>query len=106
MPPAIEGMEEAHCLFFVVGRTCFHNRADKNFNQTAANGVNNNRNQDSSISIWEGVRKHDEKNQTKRRAEVRKDNRDAVTEPVNKKSGKHINGKLNNEINRYQQGDF
>lgn len=36
MTPAVKRMQKAHRLFFAAGRTAFHNRAYKDFKETAA----------------------------------------------------------------------
>lgn len=51
MAPAVERVQKAHCLFFILCRTALHDRADQHFDEAAADGIDDDSDQQPHIGI-------------------------------------------------------
>ena len=106
MSPTVEGMKQAHRLFFIIRRTAFHNRADQHFQQSASERIDRNRNQKSRIGAWQQFRQHGKSEQSGRSKNMGKHNRNPVTDFIHKSCRQQVHQKLDAEINSDQHRDL
>ena len=95
-------MEQAHRLFFMVVWAGFHDRADDDFQQPAADGVDRNGNQDAGKRSHH-VRQEGKQHQPQRRQHVRQHHAGPVADPVHKGDGDQVHQQLHAEIKGDQQ---
>ena len=106
MSPAIERMEQAHVLFLILRGAGFHHRADNDFKQPAADGVDHDGDQKPRKRIRQRIRKNGQQDKSCSRSNMRQQNGRAVADAVQKPRREQINAELNAEIDRDEQRDF
>ena len=82
MPPAIKGMEQAHGLLFVPGRTALHDGADQHLNQPAAQGIYDHRGKKPGVCVRQQLRQHSQPQQPGSRKDMGDHDGGPVSDPV------------------------
>jgi len=99
-------MEQAHVLFLILRGAGFHHRADNDFKQPAADGVDHDGDQKPRKRIRQRIRKNGQQDKSCSRSNMRQQNGRAVTDAIQKPRREQINAELNAEIDRDEQRDF
>lgn len=98
-------MKQAHRAGLVFGRTGFDKGADDDFDQSASDGIDEDRNQNAGIRIAHPERKHPETAKPQSRKKMGADDAFAVTEIIDKacrqKVDKKLYGKIDHDKKRY-----
>ena len=64
MPPAIEGMQQTHRFFLLITGTALHNGADQYLDQTSADGIDHNGDQQTDKGARTQIRQNHQADQT------------------------------------------
>ena len=102
MAPAVERVQKAHCLFFILCRTTLHDRADQHFDETTADGIDDDCRQKTDIRISNDFRQENKSQKSGRRADMRCHDTDPVADLIHEFRGQQIDKKLNSEVNGNQ----
>ena len=106
MPPAVEGVEQTHGAFLVIGGARLDYRTYYDLKQSAAYGIYRHSGDHADVWVGKQVGKHRQHNKTKRRKHVRKYCRGAVAYFVYQHCGRKVDAELDHKIYRYQKCDL
>ena len=98
-------MKKTHSPCLAVAGTGFNERADDDFNESAACCINDNGKNDAPIRIH-NKRENAQTRKTDTGKNVGSNNADTVADFIDEVSGKKINTKLNTEVDDDEQRDF
>ena len=98
MSPAVKRMQQAHRLFLVFCGTRLQNRADEDFDQTAADGIDYDRQHDAGIGVRQQIREECQPQQAGCRKNMRHDDRCPIADLVHEPGRKHIHQQLDAEV--------
>ena len=104
--PAVEGVEQAHHAVLVFKGAGFDNGADQNFDQSAADGVQYNGDQDSRERMEHDLRQKRHQDKSQCGQNLRSGNADTVADAVSKFRGGKIHQKLGQVEDKRNQRDF
>ena len=90
MPPAVKGVQQAHCLFLIVCGTAFHDGAGQNLDQSASQRIDDHSDQNPDKSIRHKLRQDHQPQKACRRKQMRCYNTGPVSDPVHKACRKQI----------------
>ena len=105
VPPAVEGVQQAHGFFLVVAGAGLHNGADQHLQQSSSDGVQNDGNQNTGKRVGHPVRQHGQQPQSRRGAAVSHQRGGTVADTVDQPGRKGIHQQLNQKIDGNQQSD-
>ena len=96
-------MEQAHHLLFVIRRARLDYRADYDFEQSAADRVEHDGNEQTDKRRRQNIRQDGQRNKSRRREHMSRDSRRTVAYLIDKERGEQIDAKLENKIDGYQR---
>ena len=106
MSPAVKRMEQTHLPFLIFSRTGFHNGADKDFQQSAADGVDHNGDQNTGKRPAGYFGKNRQQRQPRRGEQVGGDSSFSVSDFMNQPCGKQVDQQLQTKIEGDKERDL